>query len=240
MPEWQPRPAAHRTFDEWLDHWLTNIASRRVRPRTLESYEGILRLHLKPGLGHPRMDRLQPEHLAAFYSRLSEKGLSAASILRVHRVLSRALKVAMQRGKTSRNVATLVDAPTVRRPETALPLDVDEARRLLHSAESTRNAARWTVALALGLHQSEALALRWMDVDLLRGTLSVQRGIHPDLSTEPGPATERSGTYPDGTHTRWPDPACRTPHGRTLSGHPHGPKVTARVESRYLARQLRR
>jgi hypothetical protein len=31
---------------EWLDHWLDNIAARRVRPRTLESYRSIVRLHL--------------------------------------------------------------------------------------------------------------------------------------------------------------------------------------------------
>jgi integrase len=34
------------------------------------------------------------------------------------------------------------------------------------------------VALAVGRRQSEALALRWSDVDLDNGTLSVRRGIH--------------------------------------------------------------
>jgi len=38
----------------------------------------------------------------------------------------------------------------------------------------------------------------------------------PDLSDEPGPATRRSGAYRDGTHTRRPDPACRTHHRATL------------------------
>jgi len=40
------------------------------------------------------------------------------------------------------------------------------------------NAARWTVALAVGLRQSEALGLRWADVNLDAGTLSVRRGLH--------------------------------------------------------------
>ena len=38
----------------------------------------------------------------------------------------------------------------------------------------------------------------------------------PDLSNEPGSATGRSVTYPDGTHTRRPDPAFRTHHVSTL------------------------
>ena len=90
------------TIGEWLDH----IAARKVRARTLESYRSTVRLHLRPGVGHQRLDRLQPEHLERLYAALADKGLSPASILRAHRVLSRALKVASQRGKVARNVAT--------------------------------------------------------------------------------------------------------------------------------------
>jgi integrase len=166
------------TVAEWLDHWLDNIAARKVRARTLESYRSTVRLHLRPGVGHHRLDRLQPEHLERMYGALAEKGLSPATILRAHRVLSRALRVASQRGKVARNVATLVDPPAVKRPTTALPLSADEARKVLTTAPAHRNAARWTVALAVGLRQSEALGLRWADVDLDNGTLTVRRGLH--------------------------------------------------------------
>lgn len=169
---------ASMTLSAWLDHWLVNIAARKVRPRTLESYDSIVRLHLKPGLGHQRLERLQPEHLEEHYSRLLVGGLAASTVLRVHRVLSRALKVAVQRGKITRNVATLVDPPAARRPDTARPLDVHEARLVLETARNHRNAARWTVAMAVGLRQSEALGLQWADIDLDLGTLSVRRGLH--------------------------------------------------------------
>jgi integrase len=46
------------------------------------------------------------------------------------------------------------------------------------AAQAHRNAARWTVAMAVGLRQSEALALRWADIDLEQGTLTVHRGVH--------------------------------------------------------------
>jgi integrase len=49
---------------------------------------------------------------------------------------------------------------------------------VLAAAPHVRNSARWTVALALGLRQSEALALQWKDIDLLTGTLTVRRSIH--------------------------------------------------------------
>ncbi len=166
------------SVQQWLEHWLANIAVRRVRPRTLESYESMIRNHIAPGIGRHRLDKLQPEHLERFYTDLISNGLSSATVLRVHRVISRALKVAMQRGCIHRNVATLVDPPAQRVSDDATALDLHEARAVLAAAAGTRNAARWTVALALGLRQSEALALQWKDIDLLAGTLSIQRTIH--------------------------------------------------------------
>ncbi|MDP9417155.1 MAG: site-specific integrase [Actinomycetota bacterium] len=47
----------------------------------------------------------------------------------------------------------------------------------MSTAASERNAARWSVALALGLRQGEALGLSWDDVDLSVGTLTVRRAL---------------------------------------------------------------
>jgi integrase len=54
---------------------------------------------------------------------------------------------------------------------------VADARKVLKGAD-----LRWYVALYLGLRQGEALALRWSDVNLDAGTLSVERSlvIHPE------------------------------------------------------------
>ena len=166
------------TVGWWLEHWLTTIAPRRVRQRTLESYESAVRKHLIPGIGRHRLDRLRPEHLDQLYTALLDDGYSPASVLRHHRILSRALTVAVQRGHVPRNVAALVDPPAQRQSDLATALDLDEARAVLEAAATVRNSARWTVALALGLRQSEALALQWKDIDLLNNTLTVRRSIH--------------------------------------------------------------
>jgi len=79
----------------------------------------------------------------------------------------------MQRGRVARNVATLVDAPTPRRDE-AEPLTKAEARLLLDAVRTLPNGARWSVALALGLRQGEALGLLWDAIDLDAGTLTVR------------------------------------------------------------------
>jgi integrase len=164
------------TFGEWLDHWLT-IAKRSVRPSTYIGYEGYVRNHIKPALGHHRLDRLQPEHLEKFYADLADiKRLSPAMHLQQHRVISRALKIAMQRGRVARNVGTLVAAPTLKRTE-VVPFDESEARKILAVAAGRRNAARWSVALAMGIRQGEALGATWADVDLEGGTWRVSQGL---------------------------------------------------------------
>jgi integrase len=163
------------TVEQWMNLWLDTIASRKVRPSTLTGYQTCLK-RINLHLGHHRLDKLQPEHLEAFYTRLEAEGLSSTTALLHHRVISRALKVAMQRGRVARNVATLVDAPTARREEVK-PLTAGEAKRLLQVAEDLPNGARWSVALALGLRQGEALGLMWDVVDLDAGTLTVRRAL---------------------------------------------------------------
>ena len=101
------------TVAQWLEHWLETIAFPKVRSSTLNRYGQLVRHQLTPKVGHHRLDRLQPEHVERMHVELLAAGLSPASVLQAHWVLSRALKVAMQRGRVSRNVCTLVDAPSV-------------------------------------------------------------------------------------------------------------------------------
>ncbi len=164
------------TVGAWLTHWHETIAITRLRPKTFQGYGSNIRNHLLPHLGHHRLDRLQPEHVEAAWRTLAQQGLSPATVLVNHRILSRALTVALQRGRVARNVATLVDAPTVTRRE-VVPLTAAEVRALLAVAAEAPNGARWSVALALGLRQGEALGLLWEDVDLDTGLLTVRRAL---------------------------------------------------------------
>lgn len=62
-------------------------------------------------------------------------------------------------------MADLIDSPKHRDTELE-PLQRVEARAFLERAATLRNGARWSVALGIGLRQSEALGLRWQYVDL--------------------------------------------------------------------------
>ena len=99
------------TVAVWMGEYLDNVAARRVRPSTLERYRSLNRIHITPRIGHHRLDRLQPEHVERLYTAMAADGLAPASVLQAHRLLSRALKITMQRGRIDLDNGTL----TVRR-----------------------------------------------------------------------------------------------------------------------------
>lgn len=166
-------PSRVPTLAEWMRTWLHTITPRTAQQSTVdEIYRPKVERWIIPALGRHRLDRLQPDHLDQFYSACARAGLSDKSVLLLHQILSRALKMALRRGRVQRNVATLIDAPTHRDPEIE-PLSADQARALLGAAATMRNGARWSVALALGLRQNEALGMRWSCVDLDAGTVRV-------------------------------------------------------------------
>lgn len=172
------------TVAGWLDHWLNVIAKPTLKARTWDSYESKIRVHVVPRIGRVKLERLRPEDLERLYAAMDAgdpaRGVqpaSAASVLQVHRILSRAIKVAHQRGKIPRHVAQLVDAPKVRTKRRPAPFDVAQARAILTAAAARRNPARWMLALSSGLRQGEALAVAWDQVDLNAGTLAVTREL---------------------------------------------------------------
>lgn len=135
------QPGKSMTVEAWLKHWLATIAVARVQTSTYQGYESKVRQRIIPTLGHHRLDRLQPEYVERLYADMLAEGC-AATVLQVHRLLSRALKVAVQRGRVARNVCTLVDAPSLKREE-IVPLDAEEARRVLACrASATRPGGR--------------------------------------------------------------------------------------------------
>jgi integrase len=163
------------TVAAWLTHWVENIASGSVRENTIAGYRVAVNRHLIPGVGAHRLDRLEPEHLEKLYARMQRSGSAPATAHQAHRTIRTSLNEAVRRGHLVRNPASLAKPP--RLPESEVePYSVEEVRRFLEAAGNRRNSARWDIALALGLRQSEALGLKWADVDLTDGILIVRRG----------------------------------------------------------------
>lgn len=169
------KPDRHRwTVAEWLTHWVDNIAEASVGENALSAYQVAVRVHLLPGVGAHRLDKLEPEHLERLYAKMQRNGSSAATAHQAHRTVRTALNEAVRRGHLQRNPAILAKSPRLS-DEEIVPYTVEEVRKILDCAAQYRNSTRWALALALGLRQGEALGLKWPDIDLNDGTLIVRR-----------------------------------------------------------------
>jgi integrase len=92
-------------------------------------------------------------------------------------VLRAALQDAVDEELLSRNVARLVQV-RVTDERKVRAFTRPEARRFLKAAENHRLYALWAVALSMGLRRGEALGLRWQEVDLESGRITINRALH--------------------------------------------------------------
>ena len=108
---------------------------------------------------------------------LSARGnLSPTTVRYAYSVIRTALGQAMRQGKVIRNVATLTDPPR-RNGREMHQLTREQARALIEGTRDDPLGALYVTALGTGLRQGELLALRWQDIDLQAGELTVRHSL---------------------------------------------------------------
>lgn len=164
------------TVGAFLESWLTEIARVTVRSRTYVSYRYVVRFHLTPGLGDLPIALLSPADVQAFLNAKAASGLSPRTVGYLRGVLRGALGHAERTDLVPRNVARLARPPRIPRRRVS-PLSVEQVRAFLAAITGDRLEALYLVALGVGLRQGEILGLRWSDVDLEGGTLTVRHAL---------------------------------------------------------------
>lgn len=160
MPKGRPPTVA-----EWMTHWLLQIAKPKVAATTWEGYRSKVELHIAPFFARVPLPELDEEDIERFHAHMKARKAADATVVQMHRIMSRALKVAVARGRIPRNPCANVSPPAIDRPEPQPP-SAEETARIVARCASWPNGARWLLAIATGVRQGEALALRWSDVSL--------------------------------------------------------------------------
>ena len=127
----------------------------------------------------------------------------------------------MRRRQVAQNAAALARPPRVEQEEVE-PYTIEEVRLIFQAAEERRNAARWAVALALGLRQGEVLGLHWPDVDLDDGIIRIRSSrLRPEY--EHGcevPCGKKPGWCPERVQITDDDGLPKSKAGRRRVGLP--------------------
>lgn len=173
---------SRETVEMFLTAWLDHVKTQ-VSPKTFERYSGIVKQNLVPALGAIVLSKLKPAQISAAYSaaletgrRKGSGGLSPRTVGHMHRVLHQALGQAVKWEKLARNPAAAVDPPKVEwRPMQTydLPQTVD----LLGHVRGTPIFIPALLAVLCGLRRGEICALRWRNVDLATGQMSVVESL---------------------------------------------------------------
>lgn len=164
------------TVREFAERWLEMAASERIRPTTRATYESLLRRHVTPHLGGVRLTQLSPLQLQSWQTTLARDKVSvfqrrAAQAL-FKTILTRAVKLRI----LARNPLDALDMP--RRPHREITiLEPDEVQKLLEATRGDRLEAVYVLAVATGARQGELFGLRWSDVDLAAGSLTIRRTL---------------------------------------------------------------
>jgi integrase len=165
--------SAEQLTGDYLARWLEDTVRNSVRPKTFESYELNVR-RLQPLIGSVKLGSLSPAHVQSAYGALLRRGLSARSVHHAHAVLHRALKQAVLWNLIRRNATDAASRPRPARAEMKT-LNEQQIRQLFESSEEDRFHALWIVLATTGIRLGEALGLKWDDVDLNSGRLTVLR-----------------------------------------------------------------
>jgi integrase len=174
------------TVAEYLRGWLDTCArDGSIRPNTREDYRAHVENRLIPKLGNIRLGRLRKANVKELIRWLHDdeaqgRHLSDSTVRAVVRTLSSALSAAAEDEKIAANpvigirlakrdrahaIQTGVDAPGEQVTEKARALTEEQAAALV-AATPERHRPLVRLLDVTGLRISEALALRWGDLDL--------------------------------------------------------------------------
>ncbi|MFI6162931.1 tyrosine recombinase XerC [Micromonospora haikouensis] len=186
------------TLARWLRYWLST--KTRIRPTTRMHYTHDVERFLIPHIGHLILGDLSARQLTAAFGQIAATRNRSGQLQRpctlqhVHTTLRAALTGAVREGLLTTNPARHVELParprpqaqvwtearvtdwktTGERPTVAVWTPTQLAAFLDYVRDDSLFALWWLIALR-GLRRGEAAGLRWSEVDLHAGQVSVVR-----------------------------------------------------------------
>jgi integrase len=197
----QPEPDRRVTVATLAEE-VREIKRDSLRASSFKSFEYALDQILLPELGHLRAAEVTPDRLAHLVRTLKRRGLSAPSSRRYLSPLGPIFKLALRRHAIAVSPLALLsddERPNGGGIRAHHVWSTEEIARLITAAEELgqRQQAHFDYAplirllVATGMRVSEALAVRWLDIELLDGIIHVRHSWSRDSKLGP-PKTDAS------------------------------------------------
>lgn len=171
--EYISHSAGLTTVGQAVDRWVAGWAD--LSPSTSERYRGIIRKHIAPKWGSVALSDVVTSDVKAWTANLMNGGLAAATVRKVHRVLSLALDLAVEDKRLAVNPAGNVK---IARPKVAPRryLTHQQVDVLASAAGELGKPVVLTLAYC-GLRWGELAALEVGDVSLATAKIRVRQSV---------------------------------------------------------------
>lgn len=177
-----------KTFDDVYNLWFP-VYQNTVKESTANKVDINYRIHLKPWFGEDYIDQIDSEKFQLFVNKKAEELVKYREIInRFDQIYKYA--AAMKFCKHEDNPVNMVIIPRKttrkRRDISKNFYTLDELKDFLNAAKD-QNYKYYTYFMLLattGLRKSEALALRWSDIDWENKTVSVKRTLAIGLNNK--------------------------------------------------------
>lgn len=168
-------------LSDLLDEWFSRFVEGKLAANTVRGYKVNIKNHIIPSLGWIPLQQLTARDIQNFYDEKlkdiddeDSEGLSAKSIIYIHRNLSKALDYAVKERYIIRNPAKDVELPS---PEkfTGMVFDQKTIMKLLTTVRDTPMELPIALSGLAGLRRGEAAGLQWSDVDMDNGIITIRK-----------------------------------------------------------------
>lgn len=171
-------PIGEVTVAEWAPVWL-KLRAQLVRPGTYCADQAAITKWILPTIGTRPLAGLQRFDIRAVHEAAESAGLADASVQRIHIVLMKLLRDACDEGNDvpERTMRTGKPGGAGKSQRQAIP--IEDARRILSVAMGRPDSSRWVAAMLQGMRPAEACGLRWRDIDLDCGVMTIEWQLKP-------------------------------------------------------------
>ena len=169
----EPPARCRITLREWMMHWMENEMLGSIKASSYQTYLTQINKHILPELGGLYLTQLTPALAYEFTENMYVVGLSASTVKGVFRLLSAALRFALDEGVIRKNPCRKLKIRQGEQVEQRV-LSRSEQEKVRLAADE-RGDLPVLLSLYTGMRLGEVSALKWSDIDWEKKTITVRR-----------------------------------------------------------------
>lgn len=163
------------TVEKWMRSWLETDLLGGIKASSYLTYQNQMNRHILPCLGRMQMASITPEMVHSFLECLQAKGLGENTVRGIYRLLSAAMRAALDDGIITKNPCRKI---CVKRGERVQQRVFSrEEQKKVEKTLSQGEDLTALFAMYTGLRLGEICGLRWSDINWENGTATVCRTV---------------------------------------------------------------